>query len=171
MNLLTRLLPIPVVLMLAVVGLSAQRRAITNEVVASAGGTASTSGILLSWTIGEPIVTTLETNPLIITQGFHQPLDLVSLNGVAAVRVLRAGEVAMYPNPARDHVTFDLPADLAGAAVDIMDESGLVVAHYDLVQRSNYLDCARLANGTYRARLSTPGNGNLIAILPLTVQR
>lgn len=166
-----RLIVAALLLVLGVTGLAAQKREITNEVIATAGGSVTSSGLLLSWTIGEPIVTTLETTPLILTQGFHQPLDSVSLYGIAAVRVLRGGEISMYPNPARDYLRLNLPADLTGARLDVVDESGTVVAHYDLAQRNNHVDCTGLPSGTYLARLTTLDGGDLIATLPLTILR
>ena len=44
----------------------------SQQVISSAGGSASGSGIELSWTIGEPITATAKGTDFFLTQGFHQ---------------------------------------------------------------------------------------------------
>ncbi len=48
-----------------------------REVVSSGGGTSQGTDIDLSYTIGEPVVTTEQGSSMIITQGFEQPYDYV----------------------------------------------------------------------------------------------
>lgn len=171
MNLLKRFALVAVLLVLAAAKLAAQDRELTNEVIATAGGSMSGAGMQMSWTIGEAIVTTLDSTPIILTQGFHQPLDYVAFNGVAGVRVLRAGEIAMYPNPAREYFNLALPTDLAGSSLEIIDESGTVVMQQNVRDVRSTIDCSSLAQGRYHVRLSTSESGELIVTLPLTILR
>ena len=46
----------------------------SQEVISSAGKTSEAGGMILSWTIGEGVISTLGSNDTEITQGFHQPL-------------------------------------------------------------------------------------------------
>lgn len=149
----------------------AQERELTNEVIASAGGSMLSSGMLVSWTIGEPIVTTLETTPLILTQGFHQPLDYVAFNGIAGVRVLALGEMAVYPNPARERFTLVLPGEMDRAMLDLIDERGDVVRRYAVVGKRSVIECSGVDQGEYRARVTRVDDGQLVATLPILIVR
>jgi hypothetical protein len=43
------------------------------KVIASAGNSYQVEDFQLDWTLGEPVILTLENPAVILTQGFHQP--------------------------------------------------------------------------------------------------
>ncbi len=46
----------------------------SQQVISSAGNTSEADGVILSWTIGEGVISTVGSNETELTQGFHQPL-------------------------------------------------------------------------------------------------
>jgi hypothetical protein len=67
-----------------------------QEVVSSGGSHASGANVSLSWTIGEPVVSTLSTGGYILTQGFHQS----RLSATAIEHTPIPGfNLLVYPNP------------------------------------------------------------------------
>ncbi|MBK9148716.1 MAG: DUF285 domain-containing protein [Flavobacteriales bacterium] len=52
---------------------AANAQSASPTVVATTGGTGTAGNMTLDWTLGEPMVTTLDNGQLVLTQGFHQP--------------------------------------------------------------------------------------------------
>ncbi len=66
------------------------------HVVSSAGDSYQSDGLILDWTLGEPVVSTYEKSSLIVSQGFHQPeYTIVSVNPLS----IEIGSVNIFPNP------------------------------------------------------------------------
>lgn len=60
------------ILSLALVQAFGQTPAVVMQVVSSSGGYYATSDLSISWTLGEPVTSTLSGTNLILTQGFQQ---------------------------------------------------------------------------------------------------
>jgi len=60
------------ILSLALVQTFGQTPAIVMQVVSSAGGSYSTTGLSVDWTLGEPVIGTVTGTGLMLTQGFQQ---------------------------------------------------------------------------------------------------
>ncbi len=79
-------------LSIATLGFSQQ---ITRSVVASSGNYSTNSGVNISSTIGEAMVTTLSSGSFTLTQGFQQPVSYVKLffseygKGILTINTLR----------------------------------------------------------------------------------
>jgi hypothetical protein len=73
---------------------------ISPEVISSAGDYFSNQNISLSWTLGEPVISTLEAD-YILTQGFHQ--DLYIITAVDEVEITGL-DIKIYPNPTPNEV-------------------------------------------------------------------
>ncbi len=70
-----------------------------QEVLSTGGGHFSNTSIQMSWTLGEPIIETIENSGTILTQGMHQPnLKITAVGELAGLDV----EILAYPNPAKD---------------------------------------------------------------------
>lgn len=65
------------VLSLLIVHLGIAQNQIERELKSSGGGSVEGNSMRLSYSIGEPVVSTEEGNNFIITQGFEQPFDFV----------------------------------------------------------------------------------------------
>jgi len=51
----------------------------SQQVIATAGSTATGVGIQLSWTIGEPVTSTTRGEDFYLTQGFHQSQPITAM--------------------------------------------------------------------------------------------
>jgi hypothetical protein len=73
-----------------------------QDVIASAGGYNTATGISISWTLGETIIPTFKSadNTLILTHGFQQQLIITTVEENLENLVT----VTVYPNPASDNV-------------------------------------------------------------------
>jgi len=82
-----------------------------QDVIASAGGYNTATGITISWTLGETIIPNFEApdKSLILTHGFQYQVIVVSIEENLETLVT----VKVYPNPASDNVNikFEEPVD------------------------------------------------------------
>jgi hypothetical protein len=89
--------------------------------VASAGTHFTGSNAQLSWTIGEPVTTTLSNGSNTITQGFHQTLLTVTAVNEQTVAGI---DVTVYPNPTSDLVNIQLSNNKKDLQLDLFDLNG-----------------------------------------------
>jgi len=73
-----------------------------QDVIASAGGYNTATGITISWTLGETIIPTFTSGDgtLILTHGFQQQLIITTVEENLETLVT----VTVFPNPASDNV-------------------------------------------------------------------
>ncbi|MCS6820068.1 MAG: T9SS type A sorting domain-containing protein, partial [Chitinophagales bacterium] len=71
-------------------------QSISPEVVASCGRSVTAPSLQLSYTVGEPVITTLTASSTIITQGFHQSYKNTSVHLSDNMSALA---LKVYPNP------------------------------------------------------------------------
>jgi hypothetical protein len=67
-----------------------------QQVISSAGASATGIGVQLSWTIGEPVIETFTGTTAILTQGFHQSRLTVTAIDPTLYPEL---DLSVYPNP------------------------------------------------------------------------
>lgn len=104
-----------------VVAAFANAQSISPQVIASAGTHYVGSNAQLSWTIGEPVITTVSNGSNIITQGFHQTL----LNVTSVEEQTVAGvNVAVFPNPTSDVLNINLTNNLKDLQMELFDMGG-----------------------------------------------
>ncbi len=96
-------------------------QSISPQVVASAGTHFTGSNAQLSWTIGEPVITTVSNGNNIITQGFHQ--TLLNITSVEEQKVPGI-TVSVFPNPTSDKVNINLVNNLKDLQMDLFDLTG-----------------------------------------------
>jgi len=89
----------PFLLLLIINVASAQ--SLSPTVIASSGNYHEGTSVILSYTIGEPVVTTIGNSSGILTQGFQQPSE--KADGVQQVD-LNNLNISIYPNPANETV-------------------------------------------------------------------
>lgn len=77
---------------------------ISPEVIASAGDHFENDGISLSWTLGEPVISTMESD-YILTQGFHQDFYIIT---AIDEQELDHISISIYPNPTPDFINIEL---------------------------------------------------------------
>jgi hypothetical protein len=70
-----------------------------QQVISSAGTSGTIPGYQLSWTVGEPVISTFTGTNATLTQGFHQTKLIVTSLDVVMVSDLK---FSVYPNPTED---------------------------------------------------------------------
>lgn len=123
------------------------------EVISSAGLSNSGSNYDC-WTMGEPIVLTLDNGTLVLTQGFHQPN--MTIVGVPTPRELPTPFV--YPNPSSGQIFLNLAGlGRSGGTVRVVDAHGRLVRSHSfgpISAKPLNLDLSNLSNGVYFLRLT-----------------
>lgn len=70
-----------------------------QQVISSAGASGTIPGYQLSWTVGEPVISTLTGTNAILTQGFHQSKLVVTSLDKFQFSTMK---FSVYPNPTED---------------------------------------------------------------------
>ncbi len=139
--------------------LAGMAQQLSPAVLASGGGTARTSTMVLDWTLGELVVETVTTPDRLYTQGFHQPmLQVVELDNQAS---LAGGDAAftftVAPNPVASYLTVGITApEDASFQLRLTDLNG---RQYDLpavptTVRSTQIDMTQFSAGMYLLHIS-----------------
>ncbi len=116
---------------LFLIPISAQQ--VLPMVVSSAGGHYQGSSLSLDWTIGQIVTTTTRSEPIVITQGFHQPsLSITAIEN----QLQNIDKVRVYPNPTADHIEVDLKLKRrSNIEIDLVDLNGKIVATKQIAGR------------------------------------
>jgi hypothetical protein len=131
-------------------------------VIAAGGKTKIAGDIMLEYTVGEPFVKTLSSANNKITQGFHQPVVIVSRvvnedenevipEAARTTDKLPATDfkVEVFPNPATDYIMVSAKAKTENTTLMIVDISGSRVYSGSLQEAEQRIDLSFLANGKY----------------------
>lgn len=133
---------------------SASAQLFTPEVVGSSGEFYNSAAIQLSWTIGEPVITTLREGSLTMTQGFHQPTEESAIVASAPTSGDAEHNAVLYPNPFRNQLYLRAPSDWTFFDVEIVNSLGETVIGRQRVDREKYaIDFSNLPSGSYIARI------------------
>ena len=120
---------------------------IERSVVSSAGNNVTTETISMSWTFGEIAVTTLTSEGLVLSQGFHQGnLFINSIEGVQPEFQLKT-----YPNPVIDKLIIESPGQ--NQLYEIIDVNGRVLNNGFITSNPFELDFSNLPSGAYFLRV------------------
>lgn len=137
-------------------GLNAQTA--DQMVIGALGGDFSNANIDVNYTAGEVVIQTETTANVIVTQGFHQPLD--GIGGLYEMENTTA--MTLFPNPTKDvlNVRIDEYGQLNGEAeLVIYDINGQQVHNetlYYLNQNGTVqLNVGSLSSGHYQVRILT----------------
>ncbi len=142
-----------------------------QHVISSAGSfdEASDNSISLSWTLGELVITTVESSggDLILTQGFQQSKLLI--DGIELHPELDV-EVTIYPNPARDIVNIKFSEELKGETMILLSgPDGRLLYNEALMPgvliQHIYMD--QYPSGTFFLRIQNGNKLNVYKIIKL----
>jgi len=128
---------------------------LSQEVISGAGTSAKNGKTTLSWTVGEPVISS--SNPR-LSQGFHQgdlrinkshPARFVDPEVLAAAEKVGLSFI-VYPNPTSNSVTLSSQQDIQpGTAYRIYNVSGSLLSSGDLIDRQTQIDLSHFSGGTY----------------------
>jgi len=119
----------------------------SQQVISSAGNTSEADGVILSWTIGEGVISTVGSNETELTQGFHQPL-IVDVIPTSVEKNLLL-EIKAFPNPTYDKVMFEGGDPVGTYHVRVVDKLGRVLEQKTLPFSDLTLEMKKYNNGSY----------------------
>lgn len=124
------------------------------NVVASGGGIDSTQQLSLEWTLGEISIATLSSESIMITEGFHQPILIVSDFEESTVTntslINRGYQINVSPNPVNSFINVQMES---------ADDSEVMVNLFSIDGRPVAKEFKKEANDSFRMNLAdlTPG--------------
>lgn len=105
----------------SIAGINAQTT--KPQVFASGGKTATAGGVQVAYTIGEPMTKQFNAGNLILTQGFHQPINGSS----AGIAENFNPSIEVFPNPTIDEVKVILPENIGNYTMNLYNQEGKIV--------------------------------------------
>jgi hypothetical protein len=115
-------------------GVLAHAQSLGQTVLSTSGDHFQNGSAALSWTIGEPVINSLENGSVRLTQGFHQPYLTVS----SVIEAENKNLVSVYPNPAIAMLSIDF-ASSGEYTAELFDVLGrklntfkIIGSHYEL---------------------------------------
>jgi len=116
-------------------------------VIGSAGNFSSTStGSTLSWTVGEPLISTENNSNSMLTQGFQQP---ILVNPLSTNNTLNQDiYVHVFPNPTLKKITLQKESTIPLKA-ELLDILGQSIGHYSLNNNQTNISLETLPAATY----------------------
>jgi len=127
-----------------------------QQVVASAGQSATITGYQIDWTLGEPVIATLTGTNHILTQGMHQ-----SRLKVTPIQEIAEGlqHITVYPNP----VDLILNIGISNPGTTkfmyrLTDSSGKKLIQRKIHTDTEQVDMRRFTSGIYILQVMTQQN-------------
>jgi len=118
-----------------------------QSVISTSGNSTSNGNFILSWAIGEGVISTLGSNDIELTQVFHQPLII----DIIAVRIDDdlVLDIIAYPNPTYDKVMFGGGDPVGIYHIRVVDKLGKVLEQKSISFQELIVEMGRYNNGTY----------------------
>ena len=119
----------------------------SQQVISSTGSFDNGVSKSVSWTIGEIAVETLQSDQIVLTQGFQQPS--ISVTKVETDKKPNF-KLKLYPNPTnKDFIieTFDTPEVNLNAY--LYSTKGEMIKHFELESKITKLDLEDITSGIY----------------------
>ncbi len=136
-------------------------RSNAQSVVASAGIEVKNANFSLNFTIGEPVVLTLQNTTIKLTQGFQQ--NIYSIATGIRPNSLDAS-IKIFPNPTADRLQVELSKpNMDEFSVTLFDMNGSIISESKLgrdIQLQN-IDVAGLASGTYFLQIANAAKAQM----------
>lgn len=122
-------------------------QSISPVLISSSGNYFSNSNNSLSWSLGEVVIESFENNQISLTQGFHQPVQLIITNFDNTSNLNY--NIKVYPSPASDFLTIENNTAQLGAEVQILSSDGKIVQYKKMNGSSETINIQSLPAGTY----------------------
>ncbi len=120
--------------------------AISQEVVSSAGDNMTATGIQISWTLGEPVIETLEGEGAILTQGFHQTnLKVTDVNELQ----FSENVIHVFPCITSDYVNVHLIETELKLGFRLYNSLGKMLQQNSITNTDTQIDMLDAASGIY----------------------
>ena len=135
------------------------------QVIGASGKTGTQAGLTFSYTVGEPVITTLTGDTRKLTQGFHQP-ELCMLVSTLDLD-LAAWDIEVFPNPTPDVLTVRF-SDEKGSSLraSVFNLLGQIMISNQILSQpgGSRLDCAAWQPGVYILQLQDPATSGIASV-------
>lgn len=125
---------------------------VAQQVVCAAGQEHANGTRSITWTLGEPVNTTVDGASATLTQGFNQPWAMIT----SAVEESAEDNILVYPNPTRHELYVNNPAHRDGDHFQLLNAAGALVLDGNATERITTLDLEGYATGGYLLQLYSP---------------
>lgn len=125
---------------------------VAQQVVCAAGQEYANADRSITFTLGEPVNTTVTGGSAALTQGFNQPWAMIT----SAVEETAGEAILVYPNPTRHQLYVDNPAHREGDRFQLLNAVGAIVLDGNATGRITTLDMEGYAAGGYLLQLYSP---------------
>jgi hypothetical protein len=123
---------------------------IDRQVFTTAGNSVSNANHKITFTIGEPLIGTIQSS-IIINQGFLAAAS--SSTTLAVDEQLLSTAIKVYPNPVTEKLSIDLNGVSGDAKVMIYSSTGQLLKTEKLNAQNNTINISHLQNGLYLVNL------------------
>lgn len=135
------------IIILVFAGFTLYGQQISSDVIVSSGDNfTSSSGISLSFSIGESVTETFSGSTVTLSQGFQQGYyEVIPLSINETIQV----DMNVFPLPASDYITIELGEIGEKYFAEIYDINGRTVLSEELTSESTNLNLMNFSTGTY----------------------
>lgn len=119
------------------------------NLISTAGAYFETENFSLSWSLGEVLTESLESDSYILTQGFQQGGDYSTR---IPFNIVHSCDFVIYPNPASQSFNLEFlnyESNFQEVFISLFDISGQMVMKKQVDQLLNTMDISILKSGTY----------------------
>lgn len=137
-----------------IITFSGKAQILGPSVISSAGEQYTHPNYSLVFTLGEPVIATIEGPNGYITQGFNQSIFVITT--IDEVEKTELPQVSIYPNPASTFFYLNFVNQLpVGAYYQMFDILGNHIATQNITENTQMVDLSVLSNTTYIIRIFT----------------
>jgi hypothetical protein len=136
-------------------GSDAFAQEIERDVVASTGDRQSNGSLIVEWTLGEIMISSVSNSNIAITEGFHQPVK--ALTGIDDNAEATGAGIRVFPNPTAGKIQFKITHRSKLEQVELYDMSGKQLAVWS--QSVGIIDLTTYADGMYGLRFQFEKQG------------
>ncbi len=130
-----------------------------QQVVSSAGASATGTNVQLSWNLGEPVIETFTGSSVILTQGLLQTKLVVT---DISPLVLQEMTLLVYPNPVSSSLRLDVRGDVpANLSFSLLDLNGKQLLNRQVESLPELIDMAIYPRGVYLMNVTSAGEKSL----------
>lgn len=122
-----------------------------QKTVAAAGHSEETADYQVSWTLGDLVIITADTDNTILTQGFQQPS--LTVNPQTSIQVTGI-ELKVFPNPTADFVNIHFSEFENNASFAVYNQNGSLVEQREITSSQTQVNFTSLASGQYILRIT-----------------
>ena len=144
------------------VSVLAHAQILKKEIIGSAG-TSLSSGVSISWTIGEPMIATY-SNTVHLFEGFHTPLEEINTSTQSPEK---ANYISLYPNPNNGAFQVELKAYQTPVYYEIININGVQILQGQFIQDTWSFEIENIPAGVYYLSLKSNSISESISFIKL----